>query len=182
MKKTNNTTTLFDNTDNYDTIEQVKMDLSVCEEYEHTNEEQLFNIACDLVADNEREEWREMLKTLNKQFRTKWIVSANVGTWQGRRSGYKIFEDTEDMMRTLTEHCDYIKVWKENNNLFVRASHHDGTNNYQCKVLTGKGCDTYDSWNYRWLDENSSKLAEKSEFEICEFLFGSNFYSKNLKF
>lgn len=181
MKKANknNTTTLFDNYDNYDTIKQIQLELSEYEEYEFTTENQLFSIACDMVASDEREEWREMLKELDKQFSTKWIVSANVGTWQGKREGYRIFEDTEDMMRTLCEHCDYIKVWKENNNLFVKASHHDGTNNYQCKVLTGKGCVTYNDWNWGCGD---GKLAEKSEFEICEFLFGSNFYSKNLKF
>ena len=180
MKK-QNITTIFDNYNSYEEvveeiIENLKAD---SEEYGKMSEKELTDYAYYLYSEYEREDWEEMLKELDKQFQTKWIVSANVGTWQGKRNGYRIFEDTEDMMQTLCEHCDYIKVWKENNNLFVKASHHDGTNNYQCKVLTPKGCIAFDYWNWGCGD---GKLAEKSEFEICEFLFGSNFYSKNLKF
>ena len=178
MKK-QNIKTIFDNYNSYEVVEEIIKNLKADSEYDEMSETELYNYAYDLASEYEREEWEEMLSELDRNLQTKWIVSANVGTWQGKREGYRIFEDTKDMMRTLSEHCDYIKVWKENNNLFVKASHHDGTNNYQCKVLTPKGCIAFDYWNWGCGD---GKLAEKSEFEICEFLFGSNFYSKNLKF
>jgi hypothetical protein len=177
MKK-QNITTIFNNYNSYEVVEEIKLDLKADSEYDDMSETELSDYAYDLASEYEREDWEEMISVLDRNLQTKWIVSASIGTWQGRRDGYRIFDDTKEMLSVLCEHCDYIKVWIENNNLFIKASHHDGTNIYQCKVLTPKGCITFDNWNWGCGD---GKLFEKSEFEVYEMLFAFNFYSKNIK-
>lgn len=63
---------------------------------------------------------------LNKELDGKIIAIANIGLWNGRRSGYKIMGyNLNNVLDSFS--CDYIKVYADRYNVHSEASHHDGT-------------------------------------------------------
>ena len=63
---------------------------------------------------------------LNKELDGKIIAIANIGLWNGRRSGYKIMGyNLNNILDSFS--CDYIKVYADRYNIHSEASHHDGT-------------------------------------------------------
>lgn len=87
--------------------------------------------------------------TLVKFFDGKKIICfGSVGRWNGTFRGGEIFESFEDAYYRMTKDCDYVKIYEEDGHLYVQCSHHDGTNNFEVKVLTDKGEDYYDNWEY----------------------------------
>lgn len=56
------------------------------------------------------------------------ICIADIGLWDGRRSGYKLYDHNIGECLYLTRDCDYGEFYvDEYNNLRSRQSHHDGT-------------------------------------------------------
>ena len=78
----------------------------------------------------------------------KIICFGSVGRWDGTFRGGEIFESFEDAYYRMTKDCDYVKIYEEDNHLYVQCSHHDGTNNFEIKILTEKGEDYYNNWEY----------------------------------
>ena len=63
---------------------------------------------------------------LNKELDGKIIAIANIGLWNGRRSGYKLMGyNLNNILDSFS--CDYIKVYADRYNIHSEASHHDGT-------------------------------------------------------
>ena len=63
---------------------------------------------------------------LNKELDGKIIAIANIGLWNGRRSGYKLMGyNLNNILDSFS--CDYIKVYADRYNVHSEASHHDGT-------------------------------------------------------
>jgi hypothetical protein len=61
-----------------------------------------------------------------KQINTNEIIAiADLGLWNGRKLGYKVLNNLEDILYT---NCDYIDLYSENGNIKLKGSHHDGTN------------------------------------------------------
>lgn len=54
------------------------------------------------------------------------LAIADIGRWNGRFKGYKLYEhfNLKELLYDKDDFCIYI----ENNNLWIRDSHHDGTN------------------------------------------------------
>lgn len=74
------------------------------------------------------------------------IVIADLGLWNGRKSGYK-FIDSGNIKDILHDGCDYCKWYADRYNIRFTGHHHDGTNYYTYRevkdmdnihVLTGK--------------------------------------------
>ena len=100
----------------------------------------------------------------------RYMMRGYVGRWNGTSFGGLIFTDFDDAFREATCDCDYWKIWDENGHLFLKCSHHDGTNLFEIKRLTGKGHDLLDRWENDWDDP-------RSEEEIHTTIWNSNFYS-----
>ena len=63
---------------------------------------------------------------LNKELDGKIIAIADIGLWNGRRSGYKLMGyNLNNILDSFS--CDYIKVYADRYNIHSEASHHDGT-------------------------------------------------------
>lgn len=91
-----------------------ELDISDDEVYEEINEWQ--NMSYD-------DEYRY---NLNKELDGKIIAIANIGLWNGRRSGYKLMGyNLNNILDSFS--CDYIKVYADRYNIHSEASHHDGT-------------------------------------------------------
>lgn len=62
-----------------------------------------------------------------------------------------------EMLSETTEDCDYIRIYDENGHLFLKCSHHDGTNLYEIKKVTKRGIDYIDKWESNWSDNRSEE-------------------------
>lgn len=130
----------------------------------------------DYISELEHMEWEDMLEELaNIDNYKKCILSGKAGTWEGNFEAAKIYDTIEDAIYAAIRNCDYIKVWSENGHLYLKASHHDGTHNFELKLLTYKGWETWDSWNSSYCGES---LYNKSEYEVLDMLFNCNLFSK----
>lgn len=161
--------TLFDNFSGYD-FDEIKRDLEECNECTFTDE-QVWNS----ISDMEREDWDnviDMLKDLCGD--NKVIAYGTCGTWQGNFEASKMFDNIEKAINACVKYCDYVEI-KVNvaGNIAVRATHHDGTNIFEIRVVTENGENYFDKWNY---DDS----ATMTEFQVLEKIFGSKVYSKKV--
>lgn len=159
---------LFNNYDGYN-FEEIKKELEEINECELSD-----NQVWDCISNTEYNEWKEMLSILQKAGGcNKWIVDGSVGRWNGKNHGMKIFENAEEMVQEITQDCDYIKVeYSTKGGLRITASHHDGTNCFDCKLLNYNGLKQYRKWEWE------GAFVKYSEYEMLEKLWDSNFYSK----
>lgn len=84
-----------------------------------------------------------------------WLVIADIGTWQGRRDGGKVFNGlTEALMACVDDVDDYTIAEDHRGNVVIHAYHHDGTNHFQLYRLSERGADWYvnkgDRNGYSW--------------------------------
>jgi len=98
--------------------------------------------------------------------RNKVLFVGSIGRWNGNFDGGDIGE-FEDLYYKALKDCDYVKVSDNNGHLYITGTHHDGTNSFEVKVLTDKGEEYYDNWNYGY----SSRLDNLSEQEILKNIY-----------
>lgn len=70
---------------------------------------------------------------LNKQTDGRILVIADLGLWHGRRQGYKILKTNVNNIFSTNE--DYTEWYSDGHNIKAIASHHDGTNYYEYRVI-----------------------------------------------
>lgn len=94
----------------------------------------------DEVYFQQQEWWDQEAENLKEFIRENgpMLVVGSLGLWYGNCRGGKLCEDFRDLSG-VWEDCDYIKIWDENGHLYIECSHHDGTNSFECKLLTEKG-------------------------------------------
>lgn len=93
-----------------------------------------------------------------------WILQGSLGLWNRRARGGFIFSSFDELSRAWDD-CDYIRLYDENGHFFIDAAHHDGTNCYEAKRLTGKGKEYVENHMY------------DSDEEVHDVVFNSNFFS-----
>lgn len=73
------------------------------------------------------------------------LVIADVGTWNGRKTGYKIINSglLSDIFH-MNDGCDYHKYYSDGYNIHCEAIHHDGTNYYEFREI--KNMDNIDTF------------------------------------
>lgn len=76
------------------------------------------------------------------------ILMGAVGLWNGNYAAGTIFTNFDEMYRKATRDCDSVKIWDENGHLYLECSHHDGTNCFEIKIMTKKGIEYYENWEY----------------------------------
>lgn len=104
------------------------------------------------------------------------ICFGSVERWCGMYEGGRIFDDFEKAFREMTVDCDYIKIYEDNNHLYIKCSHHDGTNYFEIKKLTEKGKEYYDNWCYSW-DNRSEQYIHN---QIIKYYSRLPRYCKNV--
>lgn len=71
---------------------------------------------------------------LNKKVDGRILVIADLGLWYGRKQGYKILGNTiSDIL--YDENGEYLEWYGDGYNIKATASHHDGTNFYEYRVI-----------------------------------------------
>lgn len=116
----------------------------------------------------ESEEWENVKSELENFFEDEEIlVIGTVGRWNGTYSAGKVI--SYDELHKCWSDCYYVEIYDEDGHMHINASHHDGNNHFEVKILTEKGRDYYSRWNENWNDSRSeqeihTKLAESSRY------------------
>lgn len=117
---------------------------------------------------SEEIEWGNTKADLKNFFEDEEIlVIGTVGRWNGTYSAGKII--SYDELHKCWSDCDYLEIYDEDGHMHINASHHDGNNHFEVKILTKRGRDYYSRWNENWNDSRSeqeihTKLAESSRY------------------
>ena len=61
------------------------------------------------------------------------LVIADLGLWYGRRQGYRILDG--NVKNILSADVDYVEWYSDGYNIKATATHHDGTNYYEYRVI-----------------------------------------------
>ena len=96
------------------------------------------------------------------------LVCGTCGTWRGNLAAGKVI--AYDELWKCWKDCDYISIYDEGGHFYIKASHHDGTNHFEVKLLTEKGAEYYDRWENSYTDR-------RSEREIHEALWNNAHYT-----
>jgi len=119
----------------------------------------------------DRINWEEERERLEKYFTgTQYMIRGTVGRWNGTFPAGIVFTDFGKMFSDATTDCDYWKIWDENGHLFIKCSHHDGTNLFEIKRITAPGATLLEKWESDYYDP-------RTEEEIHATIWNNNFYS-----
>lgn len=93
------------------------------------NEDNLWNYIDETLTqylDDER-------VNLSRQLDGDILVIADLGLWYGRKQGYKIIPG--NISNILYDDADYIEWYGDGHNIKATATHHDGTNYYEYRII-----------------------------------------------
>lgn len=176
MEKNNgkkNIITIFDNY-NHDYIEEARetlidgaawdnMNFDFDEESEDFDSEYVpnDNEVYSLASDLEQEDFDRSMEELKSFFGDSDVIfSGSLGRWDGYRSGFEV-GTFETLFYDFVKDCDYITVTDENGHLYIRCSHHDGSNFCEVKKLTEAGKEYFERWKYSWNDKRTNADIHK---------------------
>lgn len=112
------------------------------------DEEPSDNLLWELRSEEDALQWDAIKTELSAFFEGKTVIFfGSCGRWDGRHDGGRV-GDFWDLWDIAVKDCDYISITDDNGALFLKCSHHDGTNHYQIKELTQAGVDYYNRWEY----------------------------------
>ena len=123
---------IFDNHDNIDTMENTKQQIS--EQRDIPIEDVTDNMVYDEWAEQETMWFNDELENLDQELDGRIIAIANLGLWDGRKSGYKIGGTNLNEVMSIGNH-DYVKVYSDGFNIRKQSSHHDGTNTMLFRMI-----------------------------------------------
>ena len=103
-------------------------------EYPEMNDDQLYNLMYEINGGYLEDERINLDIQLSKPI----IVIADLGLWNGRKSGYKMI-DSGNIKDCLYSDCDSNEWYvDQKGDLRCTAIHHDGTNHYLYRVIKDK--------------------------------------------
>lgn len=101
-----------------------------------------------VIYDMDLDEWELAKEILCKFFEgSTWIIYGYTERWDGKRRGWYIFTDFMDMFSKAAKDCNYVHIYDKNGHMFLKCSHHDGTNFYEIRKVTEKGIGYLERWN-----------------------------------
>ena len=81
-----------------------------------------------LIFENINQDFEDESTNLNKELDGRILAIANVGLWDGRRTGYKILGNNLNEVLTCGIGCDEKEIFVDGFNVKAEGYHHDGTN------------------------------------------------------
>lgn len=105
--------------------------------------------------------------------RGSYLIIASLGLWNGRFDGGKIIDGyLTDAIKACFE--DYNKVYWQDKNLKVEATHHDGTNHFIIKKLTDRGIEFYNNHYYDYDD----RTMHQKLFKDAHYTHSVDFFAR----
>ena len=169
------TQVLFDNYDSYEYFDEIKQSFLEANDLEDCSDQTVY----ELMGEQELDEWNYCKEILENAFSDRYnnykvLARGTAGTWRGKREAARLFDDIEQAIERITRDCDYIKIWTDNKHLYIRASHHDGTHEFELKLVTADGETYYDNWIYG----NNPRIDNLDEWTILDRMWNNSKYSK----
>ena len=123
----------------------------------------------------EEADWEDLAVAMDNAFDgDNLIVNGDVGRWDGPSHGIEIYSTWQEFISRFGKDCGYFEVYNETGHLYVRCSHHDGTNFCEVKRLTPAGLVHFDNWDM----ETDKRVAKYSWLEIANALFNNRKYAR----
>ena len=164
---------LFDNYNGYD-FEEEKAALQECNPDCKITDDDVWQSIADMESED-FDNCKHYLEDDEIFGDNRVIVSGTAGTWQGNIECAKMFDNIEEALTACIKDCDYIRVKQLPRGLVeVKSSHHDGTNLFYIKIVTEKGFQLYDNWNFQY----RTRYADLKEYQILEKIWNDSHYSK----
>lgn len=130
------------------------------------NEEITDNAIWEEIYEQDNLNWQDEKERLVEFFEgSTWILQGYSGRWDGNHRGGHIFTDFMEMFQKATEDCEYIHIYDENGHMFLKCSHHDGTNLYEIKRVTDRGIKYLENWEYDWDDKRTEEYVHDKIME-----------------
>lgn len=109
--------------------------------------------------------WEEFCDELSHfLYGRRWLVMGEVGLWTGKHKAGKIVYSIGELADAW-EDCDYIEFSDNGGHLYLKCSHHDGTNSFEIKELNQNGREYADE---HW---------DECDFVVHSFLFERDEYT-----
>lgn len=139
---------LFDNYElDNELFESVKQDYVDGGYYEDNIPDDLIYDSINAIKDEELACALDFLEERLDEAENGLLVTGTCGRWNGRFDGGYIADDLESLLK-VTKDCVFIKIWEDNGHVYIKCSHHDGTNYVEIKKLSEKGRNFYEnSWD-----------------------------------
>ena len=83
-----------------------------------------------------------------------WLLVGTLGLWDGKCKGGYIFNTYDEFLDCLKD-CAYCEVVDNKGHLYVKGSHHDGTNCYEIKRVSDFG--------YEWYNNHGCYIYDKEK-------------------
>ena len=123
------------------------------------------------AADMEHNDWSDETAQLREFFAgNSWLAMGTVGRWTGNHAAGTVFDNLDEFFHSATKDCDYWEIWDENGHLYMRCSHHDGTNYFEIKRLSRRGVGVLENWEFDYTNETPEEIMH-------ETLWGCNLFS-----
>ena len=139
-------------------------------EREHLKENNFENYETTDVTDIKYEEinlwFEDETSNLYKQLDGRILAIADMGLWNGRKTGYKILGDNLNEVLTSTIGCDEKEVYFDGYNVKAEGYHHDGRNYVEYREIRE--------------DKNIDKLLDKIYMNKPISRSELNYYTKPL--
>lgn len=161
-----NKTTIYSNYDLWDDLAEDAKAGILADHEEWTEDDIPEDKIWDHIYCLAEDDWYNVREELKGFFKDKLLIAVgSVGRWNGTFAGGMVGMFDEIFM-TLMKDCDYWELADEAGAFTLRCSHHDGTNECEFKVMSEKGKEYYDNWNYGGCsDTRTEQYVHKQIFE-----------------
>ena len=140
--------TLYSNYYGWISEDEIKRYLWDCEYIDHLDEA-THDMIYDAMYELERMYWNDISYELKRFFDKgdAWLLVGTLGLWDGKCKGGYIFNTYDEFLDCLKD-CECWEIVDDKGHLYVKGSHHDGTNFYEVKRVSDFGYEWYS--NHVW--------------------------------
>lgn len=105
---------------------------------EFTDEPITDTMRWDYRADMRNDDWDDFMDEC-REIRDDFLVIADLGLWFGKRHAWKFCSNLTDAIRACLDGMDEFKIVEDDRGkLTIYGYHHDGTNVYELRRVTGE--------------------------------------------
>lgn len=120
------------------------------------------------MMDSQFDTFQECIKIADENRRydnIMYLITADIGTWNGRCKGGKIFTDLESAFYAISKDIDDFKVIEDwRGGIVVYGYHHDGMNMYKIREITPEGIKYVENHWYFSPEVLHEKIANNSKY------------------
>ena len=134
---------------------------------EFTEEEITQEAITDRIYEDLEDTFEDECYNLNKKLEGNILAIANMGLWNGRKTGYKVLSNNLQEILTSSIGCNEKEIYFDGFNIKAKGHHHDGTNYIEFRMIRP--------------NRNINKLLDKIYMNQPITRNEINYYTKSLR-